>query len=216
MTKWGGASGAGAGVLRAVVRGERLRRRHTAQAGRLHRPRRCDHLADKRTAIRCSARCSRSSPPFSSVVPGLLASVPRSDERATTLRSATVTARRWVALLVIVIAGSAPLNALVWPRDGSGRPQDRAAGLRHQQPVVVRPRRDTAVLLSVLAPMIVIWRWRALPRWLLVLGAAEIIANIVELGGLFSRTGANAAGYGDGVGSVSLGARSRRPQRPPS
>ncbi len=58
----------------------------------------------------------------------------------------------------------------------------------------------TAVLVSVLAPMIVIWRWRALPRWLLVLGAAVIIANVVEIAGLFSRTGSNAAGYGDGVG----------------
>jgi len=112
---------------------------------------------------------------------------------------ATVTLAAWIALLVIVVAGSAPLTALIW----------RGAGVADVKTVQVAfdisnlsfyAVSATAALLSVLAPTIVIWRWRALPGWLIILGAVEIVANIVELAGLFSRTGLNAAGYGAGVG----------------
>ena len=112
---------------------------------------------------------------------------------------ATVTVASWTALLVIVIAGSAPLTALVWR--GADQADTKTVQLAFDiNNLSLYALSATAVILSVLAPSIVIWRWRALPRWLLFLGAIEIIANIVELGGLFSRTGANAAGYGDGVG----------------
>lgn len=53
---------------------------------------------------------------------------------------------------------------------------------------------------SVLAPAIVIWRSRALPRWLAWLGLIGVAGNIAELAGLFSSSGTNAAGYGAGVG----------------
>jgi glyoxylase-like metal-dependent hydrolase (beta-lactamase superfamily II) len=182
---------------RSRLRGERLRRRHTAQAGRLHRPRgRSPRRQAHCIPVRLVARAHRRR--FPSVVPGLLASVPRSDRRRP--RSvATVTVAAWVALLVIVIAGKRPLNALVWRGTDQADPKTVQLAFDINN-LSLYALSATAVLLSVLAPMIVIWRWRALPRWLLVLGAAEIIANIVELGGLFSRTGANAAGYGDGVG----------------
>ncbi len=112
---------------------------------------------------------------------------------------ANVTMASWVALLVIAIGGTVPLTAVVW----------RGAG--QVDPGIVRLAFDasnlslysvsaSAALLSVLAPTIVIWRSGALPRWLAALGAIEIAANIVELAGLFTRTGANAAGYADGIG----------------
>jgi hypothetical protein len=55
---------------------------------------------------------------------------------------------------------------------------------------------------SVIAPAIVIWRSRALPRWLAWLGLIEVAGNIAELAGLFSTSGTDAAGYGAGVGPV--------------
>ncbi len=112
---------------------------------------------------------------------------------------ATVTVAAWVTLLVIVVVGSAPLMALVWR--GGGQADAKTVQLAFDiSNLSFYALSATAALLSVLAPTVVIWRWRALPRWLLILGALEIIANIVELAGLFSRTGANAAGYGAGVG----------------
>ena len=110
-----------------------------------------------------------------------------------------VTLVSWVALLVIVVGGTVPLTAVVW--EGAG----------HVDPGLVRLAFDASnlslyslsagvALLSVLAPTIVIWRSGALPRWLVVLGAVEIVANGVELIGIFTRTGANAAGYAAGVG----------------
>ena len=52
----------------------------------------------------------------------------------------------------------------------------------------------------MLAPAIVIWRSRALPRWLAWLGLIEVVGNIAEIAGLFSTSGTDAAGYGAGVG----------------
>lgn len=112
---------------------------------------------------------------------------------------ANVTLASWVALLVVTIGGTVPLTAVVW----------RGAG--QVDPGIVRLAFDasnlslysvsaSAALLSVLAPIIVIWRSGALPRWLAVLGAIEIAANVVEFAGLFTRTGPNAAGYAGGIG----------------
>lgn len=112
---------------------------------------------------------------------------------------ASVTLASWVGLLVIVVAGGISLGAVVW------------AGARQLDPGIVRLAFDASnlsfyslsavpALLSVLAPIIVIWRSGWLPRWLVALGAIEIVVNVVELAGLFSRTGSNAAGYAWGLG----------------
>jgi hypothetical protein len=53
---------------------------------------------------------------------------------------------------------------------------------------------------------VVIWRSGALPRSLVVLGSIAIVVNVVELAGLFIRTGSNAAGYVWGVGPFVWGA----------
>jgi hypothetical protein len=48
----------------------------------------------------------------------------------------------------------------------------------------------------------VIWHTGVLPRWLSVLGAAEIAVNVVELFGLSIRHGALAGGYAFGAGPL--------------
>jgi hypothetical protein len=114
---------------------------------------------------------------------------------------ATVTLAAWIALFVIILGGGLPLTAIVW------------RGASHVDASLVRLAFDannlslyaisaTAAAMSVLAPSIVIWRTRALPRWLMVLALLEVAVNIVELFGLFSRQGANAAGYAAGVGPL--------------
>lgn len=112
---------------------------------------------------------------------------------------ANATFASWIALLAIILGGTVPLAAIVW----------RGAG--GLDPALVQLAFDAnnlslyalsagAALVSVLAPIIVIWRSGVLPRWLVVLGAIEIAANVVELGGMFTRSGFNAAGYAGGVG----------------
>jgi hypothetical protein len=43
-----------------------------------------------------------------------------------------------------------------------------------------------------------------MPRWIAGLGALVIAVGVVELVGLFSKTGSNAAGYAWGIGDVFL------------
>jgi hypothetical protein len=59
-----------------------------------------------------------------------------------------------------------------------------------------------AVALAVGATSVIIYRTGVLPRWLVALGALEVAINLVELAGLGSRTGLNAAGYAAGVGPL--------------
>lgn len=112
---------------------------------------------------------------------------------------ATVTTSSWVALLVIALVGAAPLVAVVW------------RGTRQVDPGIVRLAFDLsnlslyalsapAALISVLAPSVVIWRTGVLPRWLAILGGVEIVVNIIELAGLFTRNGFDQAGYAGGFG----------------
>ena len=57
-----------------------------------------------------------------------------------------------------------------------------------------------AALVSVLAPTVVIWRTRVLPRWLVWLAAVAIFVDLTSLAGLASRHGVNAGGYAAGLG----------------
>lgn len=135
---------------------------------------------------------------------------------------AGVTVAAWIALFAIIFGGGIPLTAIVW------------RGANHVDASLVRLAFDasnlslyalsaTAAAMSVLAPSVVIWRRRALPRWLAALAFLEIAANAVELSGVFSRRGLNAAGYAAGVGpllwvvwvaalSITLLARNAAPQ----
>jgi hypothetical protein len=111
----------------------------------------------------------------------------------------SVTVVSWVALLLIVLAGDAPLVAIVW-RGARGVAPQMARFAFDASNLSLYSLSSTAVALSVLAPIVLIWRSKALPRWLVFLGAVEIVVNVAELVGLFARTGNDAAGYVFGVG----------------
>jgi hypothetical protein len=102
-------------------------------------------------------------------------------------------------VLVISIGGAVPLVAVVWH------------GAAQTDPGIVRLAFDAsnlslfalsapAAALSVLAPSVAIWRSAVLPRWLVALGALEILVNVAELAGLFARNGFDAGGWVGGVG----------------
>lgn len=112
---------------------------------------------------------------------------------------ANVTLVAWVVLLVLAVGGSVPLTAVVWHRAGQADP-GMVRLVFDVSNLSLYSVSAGAALLSVLAPSIVIWRSGALPRWLAVLGAVEIAVNVVELAGLFTRSGTNAAGYAGGIG----------------
>jgi hypothetical protein len=112
---------------------------------------------------------------------------------------AGVTMASWVTLLVIVVAGATPLAAVIW-RGARGVNPQIASFAFDVSNLSLYSLSAPAAALSVLAPMVVIWRSGALSRWLVVLGAIEIVVNVAELAGLFVRTGSDAAGYVWGVG----------------
>ena len=112
---------------------------------------------------------------------------------------ALLTAGAWLMLFVIITAGMIPVAAAAWQ------------GTSASPPAIVHLTTDISNLslyslsapvaaASVLAPTIVIWRSRLLPRWLVWLGLAEVAVNVAEMGGLFVRSGTDAAGYAAGAG----------------
>jgi hypothetical protein len=114
---------------------------------------------------------------------------------------ATVTVGSWISLFVLIGAAGVPLNVVVW------------RGADQIDPTLVRLAFDaqnlslyavtaTVALVSVLAPCVVIWRTGIVPRWLVALGAIVIAVSLVEIAGLPSRTGWNAAGYAFGLGPI--------------
>jgi hypothetical protein len=132
----------------------------------------------------------------------------------------------WTLLLAVVSIGVLSQTALVW------------RGADTLDPHLVRFGYDLsmlslyavsamAVALAVGATSVVIFRTGVLPRWLVVLGMVEIAVNLIELAGLASRSGLNAAGYAAGVGpliwslwaaaaAVTLARHLRHPQRHPA
>lgn len=114
---------------------------------------------------------------------------------------ALLTAGAWLMLFAIIASGMIPVAAVAW-RGGSSF-----------TPAIVRLAVDASNLslyslsapvaaASVLAPTIVIWRSRLLPRWLAWLALAEVAVNVAELAGLFARSGIDASGYAAGVGPL--------------
>lgn len=129
----------------------------------------------------------------------LVAFVASTEGERTPLSAITLTS--WVGLLAVVFGGGIPLMAVVW------------SGAEQIDPGIVRFAFDGSnlslysisapiALISVLAPTIAIWRSGLLPRWLAALGVLEMAVNAIELVGLFSRSGDNAAGYAFGIGPV--------------
>lgn len=112
---------------------------------------------------------------------------------------ATITLASWVSLLVIVVAGAVPLVAVVWR--GVGQVSPGIVGLAFDAGnLSLYSMSAAAAAISVLAPIIVIWRSGCLTRWLVALGVIEIVVNGFEVAGVFVRTGFDAGGYAGGVG----------------
>jgi hypothetical protein len=114
---------------------------------------------------------------------------------------ATSMVAAWVATVAIAAAGTLPAVAIIWRGAPSADPA--LARLAYDiQTLATYAITSTTALVSIGAPCVVIWRTGVLPRWLTVLGAAEIAVNIAELSGLPSRHGAFAGGYAFGVGPL--------------
>jgi hypothetical protein len=135
---------------------------------------------------------------------------------------ARLSAGSWLTLFVIVATGMIPVSAVAWQGASAVSPAivRFAVGISNMS---LYSLSSPVAAASVLAPAIVIWRSRVLPRWLAWLGLIEIAGNIAELAGLFSTSGPDAAGYGAGVGpalwtlwaaSLSITSLAARPQAP--
>jgi hypothetical protein len=112
---------------------------------------------------------------------------------------ATITLAAWVSLLVIAVAGAVPVIAVVWR--GAGQVSPGIVGLAFDvSNLSLYSLSATVAAVSVLAPIIVIWRSRCLTRWLVALGIVVIVVNGFEIAGVFVRTGFDAGGYAGGVG----------------
>jgi hypothetical protein len=114
---------------------------------------------------------------------------------------ATTMTAAWVATLAIAAAATLPAVAIIW-RGAATTPPDLTRFAYDIETLGTYAVTATTALVSIAAPSLVIWRTGVLPRWLAVLGAAEIAVNLVELAGLSTRHGTLAGGYADGVGPL--------------
>lgn len=108
-----------------------------------------------------------------------------------------------VLLLALFSVGSLVLTTLAW-RGPAGLSD---AELRFWYGLVVLATTSAtsmASAASVIAPSIIFWRTAVLPRWIALVGAAVVIANVFELFGVFAYTGGNAGGSGAGMFAVPL------------
>jgi hypothetical protein len=115
--------------------------------------------------------------------------------------AATSMVAAWVVTVTVVAAGTLPAMAIVW-RGAPGADPALTRFAYDIQILATYAITSTAALVSIAAPCVVIWRTGVLPRWLSVLGAAEIAVNVVELTGLASRHGPLAGGYAFGIGPL--------------
>lgn len=114
---------------------------------------------------------------------------------------ARLSAGSWLTLFVIIATGMIPVSAVAW-QGASAVPPAIVRFAVEISNLSLYSLSSPVAAASVLAPAIVIWRSRALPRWLVWLGLIEVVGNIAELAGLFASSGTDAAGYGAGVGPV--------------
>ena len=108
----------------------------------------------------------------------------------TTLTNATTLG--WTLLLAVVTIGVLSQTALTW-RGASGLDPHLVQFGYDLSTLSLYAVSAMAVALAVGATSVVIYRTGVLPRWLVALGAVEVAINLVELVGLASRCGLNAA-----------------------
>jgi hypothetical protein len=115
--------------------------------------------------------------------------------------AATAMTAAWVMLMTIVALAMLPAMAIIW-RGAAATSPDLVRLAYDMETLGTYALAAAAALVSVGAPSLVIWRYGLLPRWLAVVGAFEVAANLVELAGLSSRHGALAGGYAEGIGQI--------------
>jgi hypothetical protein len=158
------------------------------------------HLADHRSAVLAGTMLTVLALPFLLLFLGSLVTL-LAEAEGPPRHLALLSAGAWLMLFAIIAAGMIPVAAVAW-RGGSSF-----------SPAIVRLAIDASNLslyslsapvaaASVLAPTIVIWRRRLLPRWLVWLALAEVAVNVAELAGLFARSGLDASGYAAGAGPL--------------
>ena len=138
--------------------------------------------------------------PFFGCFIGLLGGMLRDAEggRAPLAGAATL---GWTLLLAVASIGTLTQAALTW----RGVAQSDAAIVRFVYDLgslTLYAGTSTAVALSVGATSFIVFRSRMLPRWVAGLGVVVVLINVVELAGLASSAGENAAGYAAGVGPL--------------
>ncbi len=107
----------------------------------------------------------------------------------------------WTLMLTVVSVGVLSQTALVWRGANAFDPQLIRFGY-DLSTLSLFAVSAMAVALAVGATSAVILRTGVLPRWLVVLGVVEVAVNCVELAGLGSRSGLDAAGYAAGIGPL--------------
>jgi hypothetical protein len=138
--------------------------------------------------------------PFFGCFVGLFTGVLRDAEggRGTLARAATL---GWTLQLAVVAIGIVSQTAVTW-RGASGLDPHLVQFGYDLGTLSLYAVSAMAVALAVGATSVIVLRTGILPRWLVVLGALEVAVNLVELAGLASRSGLNAAGYAAGVGPL--------------
>lgn len=163
-------------------------------------PKVISHFVDKRGALLASMVLGAVAVALALFFLGYLrAALSAADDSGSPL--ATVTVAAWLSLFLIITAGGLLQTAIIWRGADTVDPKLAQAAFDMAN-LSLFSVSAAAALLSVLGPTIVIWRSRMLPRWLVALGAVEMAINVVELAGIGSRTGANAAGYAGGAGPL--------------
>ena len=99
----------------------------------------------------------------------------------------------WLSLLTVFALSQLPVVAVVW----RGAPFDTSLTRIAFDIWVIGAYAGTAVLAaaSIGLPCWIGLQSGLLPRWLIVIGAAEVAANGIELTGVMATTGTNAAGF---------------------
>jgi len=159
-----------------------------------------DFLVQQRSSLLMGTALILLAIPFFGCFVGLFTGVLRSAEGGgTTLTSAATLG--WTLLLAVVSVGVLSQTALTW-RGASGMDPHLVQFGYDLSTLSLYAVSAMAVALTVGTTSVVIYRTGVLPRWLVALGAAEVAINLVELAGLASRNGPNAAGYAAGIGPL--------------
>jgi hypothetical protein len=157
-------------------------------------------LAQHRSALLTGTALILLSIPFFGCFVGVFTGVLRDAEggRGTLARAATL---GWTLQLAVVAIGIVSQAAVTW-RGAEGLDPHLVQFGYDLGTLSLYAVSAMAVALAVGATSVVGLRTGILPRWLVVLGAIEVAINLVELAGLGSRSGVNAAGYAAGVGPL--------------